>query len=727
MKNKILTIFLLSLAAFSLKAENNEYSRIPIEVGEVENDIVRAKIVAREDSEGSEELSGIAIEGKKSVLEQEGNIKKLKILWTKLKLDGQEEELNEPFVSNVTIEGSLEEGDEFSARVKSSELLDAFYKLKSNLLTGVAVNNEVAEQEEKEDNVVQLGSFANNTGSNSSGIISDDESGYDSLEVSPNYEVVSEYETSDGCDYRLDYDNMLVVVQTRKLKGDSEVSPCADSEVSFSLNKDYESCGVYADIKKEKVFSKYRITYENIDKEGVVQVTGCQVDEEKSTKLERDYESCGIKHDNAQERSFARYRLTYKDSKSGESVIYQDCVEDEKLTYPHFSDNNVCESKIEDAEVVFFERKGILVNGKTQYIGDCQPIETASKIYEEICSQKKYTHDFKGEQTFLNKNHFYFKKGERVDISLCAKSDIVLPHKYDTAACSVDTNFNKKTSQIYARTFIEDSSLSGGKVFITECEPIGSEIAHVTVKSRWVKETQEYKRLDSIADGEYPVRYIPYGEILVRTTDRIPSFSGSRHITYIPHNQYMVGKVEAIKRYYNINNLYNSNGVGTYKDWDRDTKHSRCSDLEKTSNWHEYLSERKPSTADVNKVIVQHINSDLWSFGGNYINRKYSDASPTASSSLTERKCPTIYLPQRYQAIPENNRGYATTKITIYDPKNYFIEHKATVKNVGCQVSTMARKPIYQTLEGVEYIDENTTLETMYVCGTGAKIEGLEI
>jgi hypothetical protein len=724
MINKVLVIVSLSLIAFKVQAKEERYSRIPIELNEIENETVSAKIITGEEQS---ELDGVLLEGEKRVLEQEGNIKKIKILWGKLKLDEHEAELEEFFVSDVTVEGSLEEGDQFSARVDSQELLNVFHRLKSNSLSTFTTSEEIDEEiAEEEEVATQLGTFASSTGG-SSGVLSDDTSDYDSMDVSPNYEVEVvevEYDTTDGCDYRIDIDEMTVTVQKRTIKGDEEISPCADTEVSYSLNKDYENCSKYVDVNAEKVFPKYRITYDNIDGDGVIQVVGCQLDKEKFTKLVRDYKACGIKHDTAKEKSFGRYRLVYQEMVSGKQIIYQDCIEDEDITYSHFVDNESCETKVEGGEVTFYERRGIEVEGKKEYISDCLPIENASKLYEEICSNKKYTHDFKGGQTFLNKNHFYFKAGDRVDVSSCAKSDVALEHKLDTEPCEIEHSFEDNTSQLYAKTYIEDSSLSGGKVFLTECEPTGNEISHVTTKSKWIKVSQEYKRLDSISDAEYPISYKPFGGIFGYSY-----FSTS----YKPYDRYKIDLTDALRKYYNSGNLYHSNGGGKYKDWDRYTSTSRCRDLENSSDWHDYISYRTASAKDLNRSTDQHINSDFWSFNDQDINGKYSDAKPTADASLVTRKCPTVYLPHTYSAYftrldkSRRVRGSTDHAKDMYRKENYLIEYKATIKNVGCEVTTLARKPIYRSIDGVEYVDDNTTLETMYVCGTGAKLEGLEI
>ena len=48
------------------------------------------------------------------------------------------------------------------------------------------------------------------------------------------------------------------------------------------------------------------------------------------------------------------------------------------------------------------------------------------------------------------------------------------------------------------------------------------------------------------------------------------------------------------------------------------------------------------------------------------------------------------------------------------------------LSNFRCNVSVLHRKPIYKRLDGSEYIDHNTSLEVVHVCGTGSKLNGVE-
>jgi len=669
---KILIISLFISNAFA----KTEETLIPLEIKKRSSENIEASI-GELTEEGKElGIDSLTLEGRQSVEQIEGNRNRIKIIWQKAKLNESEQELSEPLVSEVEIEGNIREGDQFSAKGNAHNLVRVFDELKDKLF---GINDDDGEDDLRvqEGDVLEenLENYISNSGGSSTyGSVDDTDTGVDPFAIS--YEVTEDDEviTSDGCSKRVDLDNMVIYVQKRTLKGDEEIKPCSDSEEYYQLIRDYKGCGEDVRLEEEKVFSKYRVVYNHPIDDAVIQVESCTVDKQKFVELSRDYESCGLKHDTAKDKSFARYRLVY--DFDGSPRIFQDCIEDENIAFQHIQENKTCKPQITDTEVIFSERKAIKKDGQIIYLSECEPLEDTYEIYEEVCNEQKYTHDFRGGQSFLNKNYFYIRNDKRVDVSKCIKSDVVLTHKFDVSACEVVHDDQRRQSQLYAKAYVEDASVEGGKDYITDCKKSGNAISYINEGQKWLTISSHNENITSIKSGQKLLSISVYLEGI--------GFLDREWLIHIM--RIMSGHID---RYW-------ANRFGKKlcdpKDYD-------------VSNVP--ISRNAPNNKEIENYKSNIIGQQWVSSSGRIIDKSWSDQTPQLSVNLSEERC----------MICKEWRCY-------YSANNYLVEHNLKVSQAKCMVSVLRSYPMYRRFDSTEFIDKLTILDSKTICGTGTKLRG---
>jgi hypothetical protein len=654
-RNILLALILLIIHQFPVVAKDTE-EMIDVMVITNEKDKIGAKIESISKEAKRLGLGDVVLNGEKTVKKDPIMGNRITILWTEAEYEGETIELDEPFVSEVRVYDDLEEGDKFAAKGQPEELTESLTKLQKKVEESQGGNklddnnNEaaIADKEEIENAQNSAGSTSAYLGSSfgsEGGVATEDNA---LAEVGPNFVVEEdpeEIETSDGCSIRIDLESLQAVIQTRKLKGEKEIVSCADSTTAYQLQKDYNSCPVYADLAQEKVFKQYRLTYKDTSRNTLVQVQDCTLDKDASSDLIRDYQSCGLRHDFNQARSYERYRLTY--TLTDTPVIYQDCIDDEKRIYQHLVDSNVCKPEITSKDVIDFERIYIQPQGESKkYLTECTPLKDKYNINEEICSTDKYTHDFVGGQTFLNKSYYYFKGGKRVDVRKCVQSTVSLAHKYDTNGCAVKHDDSKKESYIFAKSYIEDTSL-GGKIFIRDCTQINPPAPYSHNKSQWKKRTSTPQTIKGIS-------------LPSKSTSSCWANCNQRRVARDCPQQYQkVIRGEAPQR----------------------------------SHY---------SSAEITSIVSSSIYqaTGQWLLLDNTaIDKTLSDQKPTLAYSAATSSCRV------------RMRGNVTITTTNFGA-------------ASCLITNLDKHPIYTRLDGSEIMDTKTVLDSKYVCGTGALLDG---
>ncbi len=348
-------------------------------------------------------------------------------------------------------------------------------------------------EEEPEEEVAETGVGASkgNTGSNAS--TNPDASSYStpaSLDVGKEPVITSNI-TAEGCEVRVDIDQLQAVQQTRVVTmtdGSPEYSKCADGDMRFKIEKSYNSCPYDEDLETMKATAQF-IYYYNDAGGNRVEHGDCQFDEEKiydiveNTDLCRvtmDYEKlqvitygklvyenhngvqevvrdcapsskvepavltpteegCGIRDDFLAGVSYQRGKYTYELN----GIPYDTACNDNGTEYAHetvyltASGDNVCQPIVSDdkTRVTLQSRVQIEVNGMPQYRTPCTPDSNQEQVFSttEGCENPAtWNHNLNTGQSFGQERFFYKIDGAQKRIGDCQDSTEVFTHQIET-------------------------------------------------------------------------------------------------------------------------------------------------------------------------------------------------------------------------------------------------------------------------------------------------------
>jgi len=476
-----LSIFTQS-SVFAKTKKKKEFDLIPLKVEKVEKNIVTAKIKETTKKGKSLGLDNLILKG---ILVEEKISKKRKkvtITWNKASLGGEEKELENPLSSKIMVKNKIEKDDVFNAKGKSSDLVDVWDKLNNDLKNKkhYSLNGENLSEEEKKKFVSS--SDRSSAGGSSVGGSSSKSTTPTITGVTPDYSTEDIITTAEGCEVRIDETLGMAIVQTKQIQGDDELSDCADSATTYSLERNYEECTDYIDYQTNRAYKQYTLGYNNPDVGGRIQIYGCTINKEQYAEIIEDTSACSIRNDFKTNESIQQSRILYEDENGG-IILLQNCS-DTETKYLHQSTFDGCSDEVADSSVILNSRKFITVNNKVQYITECLPQDGAITIHEETCQDNEYEHDFLTNQSYQMKTFFYYKNNQRINIKECIKSEDSLIHKYDTNDCKVVNDDTGLKTQYFAKTYIEDA---GGKVFIKDCEESGVPIPYVQKTKKWIK------------------------------------------------------------------------------------------------------------------------------------------------------------------------------------------------------------------------------------------------
>lgn len=464
---------------------------IPLEVKEVKskgekNSLMTYAKLKDVTTEGkSSGIDQMLLEGKIIETENKKTAKTITIIWQKALLGKEKVEIENPLQSKISIKGNLKEGDTFSAKGDAEELIKAWNKIKISKSENQIIKPSSYKSKEdkrdissagRSDTDYLVGSRANSSTPLDNQKIPD---------ATPDFSAQETVSTTDGCKIRIDLATNLAIVQKRVLKGGEEISPCKDSDISYPINKDYNQCSDYIDFNQQKVFKQYRLTYSNPNVEGNILVQDCITDYEQSVAIIEDYNGCSLSHNFKENYSIQQKRSVYYDN-NNLGLLIRDCHDSDKI-YLHQETSEGCKDEIVDDKVIWSTRKYVKIDGKRIYVSECLPKNNTIDIHEEECLEKLYTHDFISNQSFLNKNYYYYRDNLKTYIQQCSRSEVVFNHKEEIGACNIENNDTDKTSQLYSKTFIEHD---GNKVYLTECQKNSAPIPYILNRTKWlVKET----------------------------------------------------------------------------------------------------------------------------------------------------------------------------------------------------------------------------------------------
>lgn len=465
---------------------------IPLEVdkGEGDDKSKTKSIYARlkPTQEGKDAgLDKMIIEGKIVETKDKGRDKVHSIIWNKAKYDEKEVDLDTPLQSKVVADKKIKKGDEFSAKGYSGDLVKAWEELQKKRSSNASNKSESSDKDTtKKDSISSngnndIGYLSTNYGNSANG------SGQQLPEVNPNFTPSEIITTSEGCSIRVDIDSGLAIVQEQQLKDGEVVLSCYDSAESYPLEKSYARCQDYIDYSQMKVFKQYDLSYSSPTAGGAIIVQGCTIDSENASDIIEDYAKCSFSHNYKEGYSIKQKRLIYLANNAESEFVIQDC-HDSNQRYLHQETGDGCQDKIQDGVVIWSTRKYISVDGKQISISECTPKDNSIDIHEERCLEKPYTHDFTSNQSFVNKNYFYYKDNQKIILQSCTKSEEIMEHKQEIGMCNITHDDAQKVSRINHKIYIEDQ---GSKVFITDCISSSTPVPYVKVKTRWVKQNTQ--------------------------------------------------------------------------------------------------------------------------------------------------------------------------------------------------------------------------------------------
>jgi len=318
------------------------------------------------------------------------------------------------------------------------------------------------------------------------------------------------------------------------------------------------------------------------------------------------------------------------------------------------------------------------VEGSEQYISECEPYDANVKIYEEVCTLNKYTHDNTADQSYLNKTYFYFENGNRINIEECVKSATNFSHKFDTALCEVEYDDKNKETTIFARRYIEDTTL-GGKVFVDDCEQLNEKVTYLKSDGVWQKSGVITVPFKSPKSEQYGYSVRPYDSW--RTFGFLRRYGSPEEIFH----KGLVGWQERGRRPIGAPRIFSECKVS-------------LSELKSGFRWMRSVPILQPDQIKLSSQVAK--------FREDFSNK----------SSI------------KADAVREESRVCRVETSTPSGAVNFLLFRiRVSYKNIACEGTLMKKAAIYKRYDGSEYIDNTEVLDTALVCGDGSKLDGKRI
>jgi hypothetical protein len=533
--------------AQELSAPPKPVQYITVEVERVEGEL-QAKITSLSEEAENLGLSNLKLKGVVHKEPADQGKEKAYITWSDVALDETRQSIEKPYTSKLLISGDIKEGMKFKAEGDPQTLIQAWQRLQEREETLTGIRGAVASANGTQDRYGE--DVAVDGGSAATGQLNSESPEIES--AGPSFDVTKDpiiLTTSEGCEIKVDLDQMIAIVQQKTLEDGKEVIACSDSFTRYPITSEYSSCSVLIDIENLKAYEQKTLGYIDPETAGRIEVQGCTADEErfvainetdegctdyvgestvtKQTRLyyelkgiqttvqecsrtDTTYDiikstaSCSIRHDFDGGKSYQQYRQTYV--KDGVTIEIASCQDNADVTFAHQVTRETCSPLVEGDSVIFQERKYITVDGKRQYINECAPnAEKTAEVVKESCASPAYTHDFDSGQSYRNVNYFYLDNSKAVVVKSCVASEETFTHYTDTGVCEDQNDDSQKHSKIYGKTFITASNSvsapASERIYISSCKQIGTPVAYTKTGNKWKIASSVVEYLQ-VADGD---------------------------------------------------------------------------------------------------------------------------------------------------------------------------------------------------------------------------------
>jgi hypothetical protein len=359
-------------------------------------------------------------------------------------------------------------------------------------LERLAAQQEEPEEDDKEEVVADsgVGASQGKVGSNASS--NPDASGYSTpgaLDVGEE-PVISSNITTEGCEIRVDLDQLQAIQQTRVMTttdGTPKYTECADGSERFKINQSFAVCRYDEDIETMKATAQFMYYY--TDGGGNREEIGdCQPDTEKVYDIVEDRNACNVYLDYINLQAVPQGKLVYTNH-NGKVVPVADCAasievepvpmvettegcdirddflanksfgrskyiytldgqdwdtscQDNEEEYPHTTiyktanGDQVCEPIInrESGKVTLQSRVMINVNGFELYRTPCTPDTSAKDIQATTAGcedPSKWTHNISASQSIGSERFYYLLDGKQEPVTECQDNGVIYQHQQE--------------------------------------------------------------------------------------------------------------------------------------------------------------------------------------------------------------------------------------------------------------------------------------------------------
>lgn len=514
-----------SLKEEEVKKEKKEKIKIYFKKIDKEKNRIFAR-GRKEDFREIDDISKYTFSGKVIKNWEDGDFDMYRVVWDKVETKDKEAEFDKIFTSKFGVAvkkgHKFEKDDKIDAKGYKKSMIKAIKRIESQegkVAKYSKLSNKNSNQNRKNNNSKNTNKKYNKDNNNSYDFLpsSNIQSQNSNLPTNTNSEVQGvspmfvEKEdiitTSEGCPVIPDFDQEIAIVQKKQMQGQKEVAGCSNSDETFPLIRNYEQCSNYIDDEKKKVFKRYILEYKDDRMNGMIKVKDCTIDKDQELEIITDQFECGYDHNFDDKISLKKNKTIYIDE-NGSQIIIRDCF-NTKESFSHLETFEGCDDTFTDDGAVISYKTFITddQNGGDIILTDCIPKSDKMRIYDELC-ETPYIHDFDSQQSFANKQHYYYKNNQRINIGSCAQSESALDHRLETSDCEIIYDDVKKRSSLGFKTFIENDV---GKIYITECQyPEQQIINYIPTGSIW-KKISTSDRVDLFTPNPVKVSWVPGG------------------------------------------------------------------------------------------------------------------------------------------------------------------------------------------------------------------------
>jgi hypothetical protein len=464
----------------------------------------------------------------------------------------------------------------------------------------------------------------------------------------------------------------------RVLENGDEIQACSPSDVKYALTKDYTYCQPYEDINGMKVYNRYTLGFikESGGTRTVVDGGYCHIDESSAVDIEEN--ECGNEIDYTNGKYYTKTTLTYQ--MNGISDIVQACVRDESSAIDMLKDTTTCSASFDSGYYTPFYNWYIEKEGIYTALSDCLPdIENKQALQEEVCTgDDRYTLDNNNNRAYLNKTYYYEKNNNRIEVSHCLASDTVYNYitEIDEDICPVENNDNTLTTLQKGYNFFvgyEDERIE----MKDKCMGIYPEIPYASNGFIWRQESINSREVGNSNDFNFSE---------FSYTSSINSWTWMYRCDYSNYFCYYYKDYKAINSLIpNYNLIVNFGSV--YDDTNKN----------KIVKFQNYCLKGLTEPYDITSL----------------------NASIDVENSLEK---PTYFmtgsnLPTTIRNVNVGAGSFTGTEYFATEPLNLI---ECSIPK--CNVATINKYPIYLRGDNSEFINEDVTFETKYVCGANSPL-----